>query len=157
MSSLTKIAAKLPPVKKAPKRTVRVEGIFDETVILKLDVNSVAEIEDKIGANITSLFGKTRIGFGTLRYLYWGALIWKNPLLEVNTVGAALTKAMETKSYQQLMEPIAQVLAASGLFSSNVQDVKETPEDEDEDGEISGVPLDGTSTEGTEPESEPQE
>lgn len=97
---------------------------FDRPVRLRFDVNAIALVEDTLKMGIGQIFSSERIGFSTLRALYWAAMQWENRGLTLNGVGNMIQKAIleHNVSYDKLAEPVAKALAASGLFQSAGED-----------------------------------
>lgn len=104
-----------------------------EEKFLRFDMNALADLEDHFDKGIAALMDKNRMGFSTIRGLYWAGLKWKMPGLTLEKVGNMLTKKMEEEdiSFKELMEPIKKAIAAAGWIKQKKAD-SQASEDEDE-------------------------
>jgi hypothetical protein len=105
---------------------------FDgEEKLLRFDFNAMADLEDHFDKGIAAIMDKNRIGFSTIRGLYWAGLKWKMPGLTLEKVGNMLTRKMEEEdlSLAELMDPVKKAITAAGW-------IKQKPEKADTDEEL---------------------
>jgi hypothetical protein len=110
---------------------------FDgEERLLRFDFNAMADLEDHFDKGIAAIMDKNRIGFSTIRGLYWAGLKWKMPGLSLEKVGNMLTKKMdyEELSLAELMEPVKKAITAAGWIKQKKVEA-DNQEDSDENNE----------------------
>lgn len=97
--------------------------------LLRFDFNAIADIEEYFGKGIGAIMDEERVGFSTVRALYWGGLKWKIKGLTIEKTGKMIQKKMieDESNFKELMEPIVKGLQASGYMG------KPNPEGEEED------------------------
>ncbi len=100
-------------------RSVEIE-IDGKVKRLRYDFNALADIEERAGAGIGSLFNESRIGFSTIRLLIWGGLKHEDRGLTLERAGQ-LVKQMIDEGYdfEQVAGLINEALQVSGLFPSD--------------------------------------
>lgn len=100
-----------------------------EVKLMKFDFNAIADLEEYFGKGIAAIMDEERIGFSTIRALYWAGLKWKERGLTIERAGAMIQKKMqEGTDFKELMEPIVKGLQASGFLGKTKDD-----DDENED------------------------
>jgi hypothetical protein len=87
-----------------------------EEKLLRFDFNAMADLEDHFDKGISTIFDSNRIGFSTIRALYWAGLKWKISGLTIEKAGAMLSDKMESEgiSFNELMTPITKAITAAG-------------------------------------------
>jgi hypothetical protein len=103
-----------------------------EVKLLRFDFNAIADIEEYFGKGIASIMDEERVGFSTVRALYWGGLKWKIKGLTIERAGAMIQSKMQEDGadFKELMQPIVKGLKASGFMGK-----KKDADDEAQDGE----------------------
>jgi hypothetical protein len=104
---------------------------FDgETKLLRFNFNAMADVEEYFGIGIGVIMSEERIGFSTIRALYWAGLKWKMKGLTIERVGDMLTDKMDNEniSFMELMDPITKAIKAAGWIKDQPQ--KTNKEDE---------------------------
>lgn len=97
-----------------------------ENKLLRFDFNALADLEDHFNIGIANIMSEQRIGFSTIRALYWAGLKWKDKGLTLERAGAMIQNKMnDGANFEELLEPIVKALQASGLMGK-----KENTEDE---------------------------
>ena len=108
---------------------------FDgEEKLLRFDMNGMADLEEHFDKGITALMDKNRMGFSTIRGLYWSGLKWKMQGLTFEKVGNMLQRKMEEEdvTLAELMEPIKKAIEAAGWIKVRKTDT-ETEQQEETD------------------------
>ncbi len=97
-------------------RSVEIE-IGGKVKRLRYDFNALADIEEKAGVGIGSLFNSERIGFSTIRLLIWGGLKHEDRGLTLERAGM-LVKQMIDEGYdfESVAGLVNEALKVSGLF-----------------------------------------
>jgi hypothetical protein len=108
--------------------------VGDDVKYLRFDLNAIADIEDHFDAGIMEIMSERRIGFSTLRALYWAGLKWKEKGLTIDRAGG-IVQAMiqEGQDFKSLMEPVSKAIQLSGLFKPKKKEVIENGEGESQD------------------------
>lgn len=101
-----------------------------EVKLLRFDFNAMADLEEHFDKGISAIMGEERIGFSTIRALYWAGLKWKMKGLTIAHVGDMLTDKMDDEdiSFTELMDPITKAIKAAGWIKEQHQ--KDKKEDE---------------------------
>lgn len=101
--------------------------------LLKLDYNSVSDLEEYYNKGFHAILSEEQIGFRLVRAFYWAALKWKEPGLTMDKVGYWLNKEIQEtdKNIGDLMAPVMDALKKSRLLGTPEKD--ETIEGEYED------------------------
>ncbi|MBP2653355.1 MAG: hypothetical protein H6Q73_924 [Firmicutes bacterium] len=103
---------------------------------LKFDYNALCEVEAKAGKSVIQLMSADNLGFGAVRALLYGGLIWQDRGLTMDRLGQMLSEYMSNGgSLGDLMAKISEALNASGLFGKPMQS--------DEAGDESGGNVEG--------------
>lgn len=100
----------------ATYRKVKLDG---EEHVLKIDFNAISEIENYFDKGIFSVISEETLGFNSTRVFLWAAMLWKNPKLKPQHVGAMIEKDMEDNEdfdLGELMKLSTQVLTESKAF-----------------------------------------
>jgi len=118
-----------------PLKKPYVEIVINGNVkIMKFDYNAVADLEEYYGLGIAEIVSKKRIGFSTVRALYWAGLKWKDKGITIQRAGNYINELVkEGQTFEELMEPVKEALERSGLFKFN-----KTDETGEEGGEVEG-------------------
>jgi hypothetical protein len=97
-----------------------------EEKLLRFDFNAMADLEDHFDKGIASILDKNRMGFSTIRGLYWAGLKWKMPGLTMEKVGTMLSDKMadEDISIPELMDPIKKGIEAGGWIKKSKKSKK---------------------------------
>lgn len=105
---------------------------LDKERKLRFDFNSIADVEERLGAGIAKVFNEDNIGFNTIRALYWAGLKWQDKGLTMDRTGRILNKAInEGTTFKQLMNDMQEALEISGIISKKAMGVQnELDEDE---------------------------
>ncbi len=86
---------------------------------LKFDFNAIADIEEKAGAGIGSLFSNDKMGFNTLRLLIWGGMKWQDKTLTLGGAGIGIQNYIQGGgTVDEMGEKITDAIQASGLFGN---------------------------------------
>lgn len=108
--------------------------INDQVKLMKFDYNAIADLEEHYGLGISEIVSKKRIGFATIRALYWAGLKWKDKGITIQRAGNYINELIkEGQTFEQLMEPVKEALERSGLFKFGKTDAAE-----EEGGEVEG-------------------
>ncbi len=94
---------------------------FDgEEKLLRFDFNAMADLEDHFDKGIAAIMDKNRIGFSTIRGLYWAGLKWKIPGLTLEKVGNMLSTKMDEEelSLAEVMDPVKRAITAAGWIKT---------------------------------------
>lgn len=118
-----------------PLKKPYVEIVINGNVkIMKFDYNAVADLEEYYGLGIAEIVSKKRIGFSTIRALYWAGLKWKDKGITIQRAGNYINELVkEGQTFEELMEPVKEALERSGLFKFN-----KTDETGEKGGEVEG-------------------
>ena len=118
-----------------PLKKPYVEIVINGNVkIMKFDYNAVADLEEYYGLGIAEIVSKKRIGFSTVRALYWAGLKWKDKGITIQRAGNYINELVkEGRNFEELMEPVKEALERSGLFKFSKTDAAG-----EEGGEIEG-------------------
>lgn len=91
--------------------------------LLRFDFNAIADLEEYFGKGIAAIMDEERIGFSTIRALYWAGLKWKDRGLTIDRTGAMIQNKMQDGTdFKELMEPIIKGLQASGFLGQAKED-----------------------------------
>lgn len=83
---------------------------------LRLDINAVSLIEERVAAGLGSLFEKGRVGISTIRACIWAGQLHENPELTIDEAGKQIDDHLEAGgTLPQLSEHIKDALEAAGL------------------------------------------
>jgi len=95
-----------------------------KTKRLRYDVNSIADIEDTAGVGVFSLIAdQKRIGFSSLRVLFWGGLKHEDRGITLDRTGLILKQLMEDgKTFDDLYGLAIRGLKLSGVFPAAIAD-----------------------------------
>ena len=86
---------------------------------LRYDFNAVADIEEKSGKGLGSLFSEQDIGLNSIRLLFWGGLKWEDPGLTLQRAGQLIQQFVKDgNALEDLMPYIEEAINKSGLFGS---------------------------------------
>lgn len=104
-----------------------------KTRLLRMDYNSVCDIEENFGKGIHQVISTEHIGLRTLRVLYWAGLKWKNPGLTIASVGQLLNQEITENGadLKALFEPVLKALKQTKLLGG----AKEEDGDQGEEAE----------------------
>ena len=92
---------------------------------LRYDFNAVADIEEKSGKGLGSLFSEQNIGLYSIRLLLWGGLKWEDPGLTIQRTGQLIQQFIEDgNTLENLMPYIEEAINKSGLFSGESKNVE---------------------------------
>ena len=87
---------------------------------LRYDFNAVADIEEKSGKGLGSLFNEQNIGLYSMRLLLWGGLKWEDPGLTIQRTGQMIQQFIEDGNDLEDLTPyIEEAINKSGLFGSS--------------------------------------
>lgn len=101
---------------------------------LRLDFNALADAEEKLGMGVGELFSETRMGFSTIRGLYWAGLRWQDKGLTIERTGKILMKCIqeEKTDLEALGKDLTEAMIAGGLMKREaVEELQEDDEEED--------------------------
>lgn len=101
-----------------------------EVKLLRFDFNAMADLEEHFDKGVASIMSEERIGFSTIRALFWVGLKWKMKGLTIERVGDMLTEKMDDDeiSFMELMDPITKAIKAAGWIKDQPQKEKEDEE-----------------------------
>lgn len=86
---------------------------------LQYDFNAIADIEEKAGMPIGTLFTEGRLSFHTLRLLVWGGLKARQPNITVAVAGTYISNyAQGGGDMEYLGQRIITEIEKSGLFEN---------------------------------------
>lgn len=90
---------------------------------LRLDINAVSLIEERVSAGIGSLFEKGRVGISTIRACLWAGQLHENPSLTIDEAGEQINGHLEDGgTLVHLCDVIREALEAAGLGKSDAKD-----------------------------------
>lgn len=114
-----------------------VEIVVDDKVkFMRYDFNAMADLEEYFGLGITEIVSEKRIGFSTIRALYWTGLKWKDKGLTLERTGKMVQSLIkEGQSFQDLMVPVKDALDRSGIFKKKDKDAEGEEDNESDEGE----------------------
>ncbi len=97
-------------------RSVEIE-IDGKIKRLRYDFNALADIEERAGVGIGSLFSPDRIGFSTIRLLIWGGLKHEDRGLTLERAGMLVKQMIdEGHDFESVAGLVNEALKFSGLF-----------------------------------------
>lgn len=86
---------------------------------LRYDFNALADLEEKAGQGVGSLFSEGRLGFNTIRLLVWAGCKWQNKNLTLEQAGQAIQDyVVSGNSMDALANTILDEIQKSGLFEN---------------------------------------
>jgi len=99
----------------------------------KLDLNAVADLEEKLDKGIGAIMQEENVGFRTIRAFYWAGLKWKDKGMTIQRAGTVVQKMLteDSKDFKELMEPVREALFASGLIKKSDLESEEDAEDDE--------------------------
>lgn len=101
--------------------------ISGKTYKVRYDYNSIADIDDVAKTTLGTLLSAERMGFGTLRLLFWAGIKWAEKGITVAQAGDVLGQYIkEGNTLADISEICIEMLEKSGLLV--------TPKDDDEEG-----------------------
>lgn len=107
---------------------------LDKERMMKFDFNALADVEDKLGAGVGEIFSEERMGFSTIRVMFWAGLKWKDKGLTVARTGAILQKCLdEGMELEELADHLSKALIASGYLSEEAVEGDEDVDEEDDE------------------------
>ncbi len=90
---------------------------------LRFDFNAIADLEQQAGSGVVNLFSEERVGFHTIRLLFWAGLRWEDNGLTMQRAGMVIKQLLEEgHSLEDLSEWISKALKLSGLFGEQKED-----------------------------------
>jgi hypothetical protein len=90
---------------------------------LRFDFNAIADLEQQAGAGVGSLFSEERVGYHTIRLLFWAGLRWEDQGLTMQRTGMILKQLLEEgHSLEDLSTMITKALQVSGLFGKSFEE-----------------------------------
>lgn len=90
---------------------------------LRLDINAVSLIEERVSAGIGSLFEKGRVGISTIRACLWAGQLHENPSLTIDEAGEQINDHLDAGgTLVQLCDVIREALEAAGLGKPDGKD-----------------------------------
>lgn len=93
-----------------------------ELDLIRYDFNVIADIEEKAGAGIGSLFSSEKMGFNTLRLLVWGGMKWQDKTLTVGKAGIMIQSYLKNGgTIDEIGAVITKAIETSGLFGNFTQ------------------------------------
>lgn len=109
------------------------ESIDGEQMVMRLDFNAVADLEELLGRGIGSLMSEENVGFNVIRGFYWAGLKHKDKGLTVQRAGNFVQKEIQGgRAMEDLMVPVTEALIASGLVERSDDENDDEKEDDDE-------------------------
>ena len=95
-----------------------------KTKRLRYDVNAIADIEDTAGVGVFSLVSdQKRIGYSSLRVLFWGGLKHEDKGITLDRAGLILKQLMDDgKTFDELYTLAIRALKISRVFPEAVAD-----------------------------------
>lgn len=89
---------------------------------LKYDFNAIADLEERAGQGVGSLFSEGRLGFNTIRLLVWAGCKGQNKSLTLEQAGQAVQDYVSGGgSMDTLANSIIDAIQKSGLFENFTQ------------------------------------
>ena len=89
---------------------------------LRYDFNAIADIEERAGQGVGSLFAEEKMGLNTIRLLVWGGMRHIKKGWSVEAAGLEIqTYLLQGGTIQELTEKIAAAVEKSGLFGNFTQ------------------------------------
>jgi hypothetical protein len=103
-----------------------------EEKLLRFDFNAMADVEELFDRGIATLMSKERVGFSTIRALYWAGLKWKMQGLTITKTGQMLQEKLEDDNctFEDLMIPIKKAITVAGWIKTNKGAKKEVAAEE---------------------------
>jgi len=98
--------------------------LYGKTKRLRYDVNAIADIEDTAGVGVFSLVSdQKRIGYSSLRVLFWGGLKHEDRGITLDRAGLILKQLLdEGKTFDDLYLLALKGLKLSGVFPEAIAD-----------------------------------
>jgi len=95
---------------------------------LRFDFNAIADLEQQVGSGVVSLFSEEKIGFHTIRLLFWAGLRWEDQGLTMQRAGMIIKQLLEEgHSFEDLSGMVSKALQLSGLFGNKEDGESEAP------------------------------
>jgi hypothetical protein len=87
---------------------------------IKFDLNATADLEEYFGIGFAQIMSEQKVGFSTLRAMYWAGLKWTMKGLTIPQAGVIVQEKLENgESMQDLFKPVLKAMQNSGLMGKN--------------------------------------
>lgn len=109
--------------------------------VIRFDLNAVADLEEYFQMGFGQILSEQKVGFSTLRALYWAGLKWTMKGLTISQAGVIVQEKIEAgEEMQDLFKPVQKALEGSGLMGKRkveeidpLENVLANSDDEDEE------------------------
>ena len=96
---------------------------------LRYDINSISDLEDKVGKGLFTMIQPEKIGISTCRALLWAGIKHTNKYLELKDVGVLMNSHLQNGGdFKNLINKVMEGIKESGLLGK-----QEIEEDDDDD------------------------